>query len=919
MPMNPDGTFSRVWKFVDHREAGEKVTRVDLDVSLDDLVLGISEALTLASAGLTEEQIAAAVESYLDEVTGARDRAETAATAAEGDRQDAQVAAQSASTAYSNADLARATAEAARDAAILGVAGVYGTIVSGLAATTDGQRFIVATASGWKLYLNDGGTEDALSGDFPSLTALNSLLKENVRIQSVSQGRPAELLERYTVSKIGNRSTGLESDGAVVAAPAPYGRALDVGPARVVAMRDRIALNTSAQITVRAVFRMQNNPCDPEGEAIIFGIEWLDSSYASVGAATIYSAVTWESDGWKTIEATIDSTGITLVDAGEINDTGVLTPPATASYAVPFIQTNGTDGVTRIAVIEAREAAMAMMANRLTFPQSFILPPEILPEIPPALITSVLPEALPEIPPALITEIPPEALPPDLLSKPVARTFYVTADGDDANDGDNLNSPLATVTAAIAKMAAEGVPCVTIIHPGTYVVPPDTEMPEDCTLYGVDTYAVRLNLPGGQEENNMLLLDRGCKVRGITFGNLRHEAYDGDPTSATFAPPRKGFAVAFKPGAFITRLPYVMDCAVRAPDTSNIEIMTRPTDRANGNPLMPRGAGCMIADPSVIDPNSPQKLMAAFSFTSVNPNGISYVALEDSFLQIVSGYTNFARMAGWSHNGGQMTFKNGDCTFGDYSFASTGFRRAIRIPDNIVTAPAADLAQADAIRDNRAAILANAETRWEARGWWAGLTADQKAFTRRDAGTLVDYIEGDRRSGQSFGVQLFTKGLFDWNAEYVFNPALLSAFIESFADIQAAIVSVTSTSATPLATLIGVVTTVLSDPATYRQSLGSRVLAQPHGMTNCGAGVNYNSLPFEFGGTGFVPDPDETIVEKNGGTVNIMWMREQGDMRLARDLNVNAARSVIEGAAFERSVQNITLPLILALGGLGGN
>lgn len=45
MPMNPDGTFSRVWKFVDRFVSGDKVTRADLDTAIDDLVEPIQQNL----------------------------------------------------------------------------------------------------------------------------------------------------------------------------------------------------------------------------------------------------------------------------------------------------------------------------------------------------------------------------------------------------------------------------------------------------------------------------------------------------------------------------------------------------------------------------------------------------------------------------------------------------------------------------------------------------------------------------------------------------------------------------------------------------------------------------------------------------------------------------------------------------------
>lgn len=683
--------------------------------------------------------------------------------------------------------------------------------------------------------------------------------QETAADRSVSQLRPGELPRLFTENRQGARD-GPEIGGTVVTSD--DGEVVRVTGAAVVALRDRIHLADVKRITPEWRFIRVTDPTDPAGDTVRTAVAWLDKDKSLISTAgTQEDFEPTVADGEIRRKITLDAS-----DA-----------PSGAVYAVPYIQTYGSDGVTEIRSIEV---ARGLEAPNIIFPPDYSLPSSALPDT------------------------------------TVARTFYVTENGSDGNSGDSLDEPLATPAAAIQKMTDLGEPCVTIVHPGTYEVPPDTDVPDNCAIYGYDAYTTFFRLPDGQEENNMLRIGSGTKIRGITFKNLRHDPYTFDPANETYDPPSKGFAIAFRPGAFITRLPYVMDCAMRPAVADDQEAMFAPLDRPNGNPLMPRGGGCLIADPSVIDPNSPQKLMACFSFTAVNPNGVAYVVRDDAFLQLVSIYTNYSRIGFWAVGGGQTTVKNGDCTFGDWSFAATGFRRAIRIPDDIVEAPAADAAQANAIESNRAAILANAETRWAQRSWWSSFSAGQKDFTRRDAGTLLDFLAGDRRNGSALGVQAFTKGLFDFNADYVFPSLLLPAFLDSFQDIEDAIEAVTSTARAPISTLISVPETVLANPDDYRQTIGSRCLAQPHGMTNCGAGVNYNARPFEFRGTGFVPSPDETIIEDDGGLVDIMWMQEQGDMRLARDLYVDASRSTITGTSFRRSVQATSLPLSIALGGL---
>ncbi|MFW5655290.1 MAG: hypothetical protein ACOCYW_06540, partial [Roseicyclus sp.] len=615
-------------------------------------------------------------------------------------------------------------------------------------------------------------------------------------------------------------------------------------------------------------YMRQSDPPDPQGDTVRTAIAWLDEDRALVSVGQIDDTAPDVTDG--SLSRSLD---ITADDA-----------PSGAVYLRPYVQTYGSDGVTDVALVQ------------IGLPQT----------------------ALPPVPALrLIGTVPFENLPDEVgEDRPVARTFYVTADGDDSYSGDSLSKPLASVERAVEKMDAEGENCIAFVYPNdeTYVVPPDLEVPDKCEIQGMGYYTVSMGLPSGEEENNMFLLGNGSKLKGITFTNLRHEEYALDPATETYDPPKKGFAVAFKPGAFITRLPYVEQCAMRGSVLRDLDVMNGPVDRAAGNPDMPRGGGCMMLDPGVLDPNSPQKAIIAFSFTAVNPNGIAYMIYDDAFTQLVSIYTNYSRVGLWAHNGPTVTMKNGDSTFGDYSFVASGAGQAIRIPDNIISAPSENDSAAAAIDNNVEAIVSDAETRWAQRSWWGAFSSEQREFTRRDTRTLLKYLADDLRAGQILGMQQFTKGLFV-GAEYVFDSSLLSAFLESFADIEDAIVSVTSIARGPVSSLISIPETVLATPGDYRIARPSSIKAQPHGMSWCGTGVNLRARPYWQGGVGVTIPPDATIIEQGGGKADVTWLDQRGWQRLARGLYVNADRGTIEGRAFRRSVQATTLPLIVALGG----
>ena len=494
----------------------------------------------------------------------------------------------------------------------------------------------------------------------------------------------------------------------------------------------------------------------------------------------------------------------------------------------------------------------------------------------------------------------------------VARTFYVTMTGNDTNDGTTLYAPLATINEGLVRATTLALPCIIIVQPGEYVVQPNTVIPRNCTLYGYDLRSTKLSLPTGQEENIMFLMNSGIKVRGFTFSGLRHEA---GWTLST--PPQKGFAFAFNPGEMITRSPYISDCSQLHNFTQ--DQLTLPIDKAAGNPLMPRGGGNLLADGSVLSPSSPLRSVVIDSFTAINPNGVGYLIVRNAFVQLVSVFTNWSRVGLWSHQGGQVTVANSNNTFGDYALAATGFRNVVRPPDRSPTAPIGVFqAAADQIALDQAVIINNmyAQLASEFPAVQA-FTVEQENFTRRDAATLLREIADDLRSGQDRGIRSFVQGLFDWNAQYHFASNLLPIFLRSFeillAQIKLRPPQVILPAEPTLDYLFGFLATNLATPV--RVGFASVIEANAQQFSYAGTGVNYNSLPTSQRGTGQAVDPRQAIYKTGGGRIYATFSTEVGDTYLGEDLRVDFERNTIEGQAFSRGVQNITLPLIIGVGG----
>ena len=516
---------------------------------------------------------------------------------------------------------------------------------------------------------------------------------------------------------------------------------------------------------------------------------------------------------------------------------------------------------------------------------------------------------------------------------PVARTIYVTMTGSDANNGRSLTKPKATINSALTALATSGATGIVIVHPGNYVVQPDTEIPEDCALYGYDLRVTNLSLPSGQEVNNMFLMTSGIKVRGFSFRGLKHDAYSLDPITEVSTPPTKGFAFVFKPGAVITRSPYIADCSQL--HTFTQDQMLLPIDRANANAVFTAeagyGGGNIFADGSVLSENSPLKSVVVDSFTAINPNGVGYLIARDAFVQLVSVFTNWSRVGIWTNQGGHVTMANSNSTFGDYSLASTGYRVIVNAPAvagvGVYTTAAGQItANTEAIVDNLMDNLYPTITNW------GSLTSTQIAQAERDTRTLLQQLSYDLKSGQYRASEYFVQQLINWEGELVWYNAtspltaaqLTTLFIACWAKVVQAVNAVITpggaqTMVTNLIQMITNVTNATQNAALpgdnpYAQVFSSLIEANNQQLSYAGSGINYNSLPVSQGGTG-ESFPLSTLIKINGGRIYATFSTENGDTYLGPDLRVDFERSTIEGQAFSRGVQNIALPLIIALGG----
>jgi hypothetical protein len=366
--------------------------------------------------------------------------------------------------------------------------------------------------------------------------------------------------------------------------------------------------------------------------------------------------------------------------------------------------------------------------------------------------------------------------------------------------------------------------------------------------------------------------------------------------------------------------------------------MSLPQDRDDGNPLVPMTGGNLYADGSVCDPDSPLRSVVVDSFTAVNPNGVAYAVVENALVQLVSVFTNWSRVGIWAHAGGQVTVVNSNATFGDYAFASTGYRYVVRLEgitdrDNILTQCSTFggfvKSNADVIVDY---LMTNPAGYASIPSFSTTILANTELanLTSRDTKTILLETADDLITGQDAGTVFWIQSLFtsntvstfSANSVLAFNPAYASLFTASYGKIKDYLKGRTLNvaGAEPDANamiegMFNLAIDVVTTPDNYTEVFQSKIEAASHQFSYAGSGVNYNALPFGQRATGQATVPTTNLYTSNGGVIYATFNTEQGDTYLGPDLRVDFERSTIEGQAFSRGVQNITLPLIIGVGG----
>jgi len=498
------------------------------------------------------------------------------------------------------------------------------------------------------------------------------------------------------------------------------------------------------------------------------------------------------------------------------------------------------------------------------------------------------------------------------LAPPVANTIFLSEGGDDANSGRSIEYPVATMTQALtqaqAMIDAGGTPPCILVYAGTYYGQ-EYSVPDGVTIRGAtDARSVVFRPTAGNEISNCFLLGSGCKLESIAAAGGGAEGFQIDD----LANPTKGFLATFRPDAVIFRPPYLHNCVMY--HGARPSYIMPALDRANGNPEIGHGGGVILADGNIISRFSLFPNILAWGATPISFNGIGYVARGRAFVHAVNAITMWARVHYMALDGGTVLLSACASQFGDYIFWSQG-SRALIVPKTVAGTQIKNTTAADAILAmDMDTFVDDIWASFTPAGGAGTYTADQEAFTKRDAKIFLKTIAYAFQSGSSDYYRRFVYGFFD-NGLLIFDPALVADFKWWFQEIHdqlPGVVTLTAGEQTNIQDGVDAVNYTLdnydSDP-TLSRLYRSQITAISHQWTYPLAGVSPEGLPPEFGGSGEERSVEQAIVLSDGGNVTYSGQGDNADVIFAGDngqigLKYDAKTRRLVGIGLQASIRS---------------
>jgi hypothetical protein len=473
---------------------------------------------------------------------------------------------------------------------------------------------------------------------------------------------------------------------------------------------------------------------------------------------------------------------------------------------------------------------------------------------------------------------------------PIGNAFFVTVNGSDLNDGLSWDSAFATVEKALVEAdARNGLLTLIDIGPGEYETEGNLDLPDNCMVRAVHRTVI-FKPKTGFAQRNVFRMGSGCFIEGPLFEGWQLDSLTN---------PTVGFAISFRPGAVITRAPYAHKIAVRTPPTW--DYIAPPLDAVNGNPLVPIGAGVVLADGAVCSPYSIYPNIMTWGATPVSHNGIGYLAKNGALINAVNAVSIWCHKHFVAANGGQIILSSCSTQFGDYTLVADG-ERNILSPAEANTVLTVQTNAANAINNARSTIINNLWSNLVSQGYTTTWNAEDEVYTRRDANNFLQTMLWTLQTANEKPMLDFAKGLYDYNGNTVFTADKTAAFVYSFEfmrdEIQA-LADVNANADIIVANLVSALTSSINTPTLRVEP--SVITAIGHTFTGVMAGVALTKIP-PVRNSATIQD---SILEINNGSVIASGQDDQGNAIFVGGLEINADTGELGGPPFEQAVNRI--------------
>jgi hypothetical protein len=240
---------------------------------------------------------------------------------------------------------------------------------------------------------------------------------------------------------------------------------------------------------------------------------------------------------------------------------------------------------------------------------------------------------------------------------------------------------------------------------------------------------------------------------------------------------------------------------------------------------------------------------------------------------------------------------------------SQGSRQIVRPTEVADDTLSIQTTAANAIDAAKTTIIDNMWTSLVSGGYTTGWNAEDETFTRRDAGTFLQSMYWVLLTANEKPMLDFARGLFDTQANKVYDLAKESAFIYSFnfmRDAMKALANVGAPADAIIDALVAALVSTLQSPSKVEEP--SVITAIGHTWTAIMAGVALTKIPPAQNFTTI----EESILELDNGIVIASGQDDQGSALFIGGMKIDADTGELTGPPFEQSVNRIATRAAIA-------